>query len=216
VCPPCRRRGRVRFADHAPPSAVLVHWFVFRLALRQEAIKWSREKRAEVYTDALTEAKAEQEWVDWQRALAQRVPAEDLSREPDHRRESLERKRLGAPRAAYGREVNGAPQRLHGVVVGCLAAYRSVRPSWSGRSGTMGWPSSPTCHTECWRAGHSPVTGSRSNRPWPSTAPVVAPARRPQPWPPARSRTMAYDRPESLAAEWHSRGRRARVRRRSP
>ena len=47
-------------------SPLAVAWVVFRLALRQEAIKWSRERRAEVYVDALVEATAERDWVERQ------------------------------------------------------------------------------------------------------------------------------------------------------
>jgi hypothetical protein len=42
--------------------AVAVPWVTFRLALRQDQVRWLRERRADLYVDLLTEAHAEREW----------------------------------------------------------------------------------------------------------------------------------------------------------
>jgi hypothetical protein len=42
--------------------AAVVPWVTFRLALRQDQVRWLRERRAEVYVDLLTEAHAEHDY----------------------------------------------------------------------------------------------------------------------------------------------------------
>ena len=75
--------------------AVTVPWMAFRLALRQDAVRWLREKRAELYVDLLTEAYAEQQYFEYDMA-------DDETRErmgphfTDLRLPPLERARLGA------------------------------------------------------------------------------------------------------------------------
>jgi hypothetical protein len=44
--------------------AVTVPWQAFRLALRQDQARWLREQRAQLYADLLTEAYAEQQYVE--------------------------------------------------------------------------------------------------------------------------------------------------------
>jgi hypothetical protein len=80
----------------APASAVLVAWVAFRFALQQDARRWSRERRAEVYVDALVEASAEMDSMRGELAVRQGVDPADLGRFPDDHLPSLERKRLGA------------------------------------------------------------------------------------------------------------------------
>jgi hypothetical protein len=46
--------------------AVSVPWMTFRLALRQDQVRWLREQRAQLYADLLTEAYAEQQYFDYQ------------------------------------------------------------------------------------------------------------------------------------------------------
>jgi hypothetical protein len=75
--------------------AVSVPWMTFRLALRQDQVRWLREQRAQLYADLLTEAYAEQQYFDYQ-------IADDDTREQmrkyfvDLRLPPLERARLGA------------------------------------------------------------------------------------------------------------------------
>jgi hypothetical protein len=48
--------------------AVTVPWFTFRLALRQDHVRWIREQRSQLYVDMLTEAGAEQDWLEYRLA----------------------------------------------------------------------------------------------------------------------------------------------------
>jgi hypothetical protein len=86
--------------------AVVVPWMTFRLALRQDQARWLREQRAQLYVDLLTEAHAEQEYLDY-------AMADDETRErmrqywTDLRLAPLERARLGARGTIFGsRTVN--------------------------------------------------------------------------------------------------------------
>src|SRR6266545_8350407 len=75
--------------------AVSVPVMTFRLALRQDQVRWLREQRAQLYVDLLTEAYAEQQYFDYE-------IADDETRERmrryfvDLRLPPLERARLGA------------------------------------------------------------------------------------------------------------------------
>jgi len=74
--------------------AVVVPWLAFRMALRQDHTRWLREQRADVYVDLLTEAYAEQQWLEFEMAdedTRQHMAAhfQDLRLPP------LERARLG-------------------------------------------------------------------------------------------------------------------------
>lgn len=107
--------------------AVTVPTLAFRFTIRQEQTRWLREQRAQLYVDLLTEAYAEQQWLE-----RQLLADEDRERYgehfPDLRLPLLERARLGARANALGnREVNrrfmdlqrigfwaGFPNRLEG------------------------------------------------------------------------------------------------------
>lgn len=94
----------------------LTAWLTFRFATRQDAGRWSRDKRAEVYVEALTEASAEKDWVHRE---VSRVsdPHGNWSRLPDDRLGSFERRRLGARLAAFGTpEVVAAHQAFMAAV----------------------------------------------------------------------------------------------------
>jgi hypothetical protein len=76
---------------------------VYRLTLRQDAIRWLRERRAQLYVDLLTEAHAEQFYLAF-------VTSSDTAREQmreafaatDTRLPPLERARLGASGSVFG------------------------------------------------------------------------------------------------------------------
>ncbi len=75
----------------------------YRLTLRQDAIRWLRERRAQLYVDLLTEAHAEQAYLAF-------VTSSDQAREQmreafaatDTRLPPLERARLGARGSVFG------------------------------------------------------------------------------------------------------------------
>ena len=75
----------------------------YRLTLRQDAIRWLRERRAQLYVDLLTEAHAEQAYLAF-------VTSSDTAREQmreafaatDTRLPPLERARLGASGSVFG------------------------------------------------------------------------------------------------------------------
>jgi len=94
--------------------AVVVPWFTFRLALRQDRLRRLRDQRAELYVDLLTEAHAEKDFFEYD-------IADDASRELmsvhriDLRLPRLERARLGARGSIFSsKEVNRLFNRLQG------------------------------------------------------------------------------------------------------
>jgi hypothetical protein len=77
--------------------AVAVPVMTFHLALRQDAIRWLRERRAELYVDLLAEAHAEQQYLEFATADEEtRAAAQDHFTATDTRLPPLERARLGA------------------------------------------------------------------------------------------------------------------------
>jgi hypothetical protein len=81
--------------------AVTVPLVTFRLALRQDAARWLRERRADLYVDLLTEAQAEQNWLE--NRLAEEDAREMMAPHfVDTRLPRLERARLGSRFAIYG------------------------------------------------------------------------------------------------------------------
>jgi hypothetical protein len=77
--------------------AVAVPVMTFRLALRQDAIRWLREQRAQLYVDLLAEAHAEQQYLEFATADEEtREAARDHFTATDTRLSPLERARLGA------------------------------------------------------------------------------------------------------------------------
>jgi hypothetical protein len=77
--------------------AVAVPVMTFRLALRQDAIRWLRDRRAELYVDLLAEAHAEQQYLELATADEEtREAAQDHFTVTDTRLPPLERARLGA------------------------------------------------------------------------------------------------------------------------
>jgi hypothetical protein len=94
--------------------AVVVPWVTFRLALRQDQARWLREQRAQLYVDMLTEAYAEQKYLEY-------AIADDQTRErvrphfTDLRLPPVERARLGARGTIFAsRTVNKLFNRLQG------------------------------------------------------------------------------------------------------
>jgi hypothetical protein len=77
--------------------AVTVPVMTFRLALRQDAIRWLRERRADLYVDHLAEAHAERQYLEFAIADEEtRGAAQDRFTATDNRLLPLERARLGA------------------------------------------------------------------------------------------------------------------------
>jgi len=112
-------------AGLAVAAALTVPFLTFWLALRQDHIRWLRERRADVYIDTLAEAYAEKKWLEYDMA-------DDATREPyaphfvDLRLPPLERARLGARGNVFGSpEVNVLANRL-GAVGGL--GWRMDRP----------------------------------------------------------------------------------------
>jgi hypothetical protein len=60
-----RQCGRGRSAVIAAIIVLTVPWFTFRLALRQDDRRWLREQRTELYVDLLTEAYAEEQYLQY-------------------------------------------------------------------------------------------------------------------------------------------------------
>ena len=77
--------------------AVTVPVMTFRLALRQDAVRWLREQRAQLYVDLLAEAHAEQQYLEFAMADKEtRESAQGHFTATDTRLSPLERARLGA------------------------------------------------------------------------------------------------------------------------
>lgn len=76
---------------------------MYRLTLRQDAIRWLRERRAHVYVDLLTDAHAEQFYLSFltSSGLA-REQMREVFAETDTRLPPLERARLGARGSVFG------------------------------------------------------------------------------------------------------------------
>lgn len=92
--------------------AVVVPLVSFRLALRQDHSRWLREQRAQVYVDLLTEAYAEQQWIE--RDMEDEETRKRFgSHYTDLRLPPLERARLGVRATMYGsRTVNSLFNRI--------------------------------------------------------------------------------------------------------
>jgi hypothetical protein len=81
--------------------ALIVPLVTFRLALRQDEMRWLRERRAELYVDLLTEAVAERERLEY--ALADEETQKRAAQFfKDVRLPPLDRARLGARAAMVG------------------------------------------------------------------------------------------------------------------
>lgn len=77
--------------------AITVPAVTFRLALRQDAIRWLREQRTQLYVDLLAEAQAEQQYLEFATADEERrEAARPQFTATDTRLPPLERARLGA------------------------------------------------------------------------------------------------------------------------
>lgn len=94
--------------------ALTVPWMAFRLALRQDAARWLRERRADLYVDLLTEAHAEQNWLQY--AMADKeTQALAAAHFTDLRLSPVERARLGARGTIFAsKPVNVLFSRLMG------------------------------------------------------------------------------------------------------
>jgi len=95
--------------------AVVVPLVAFRLALRQDQVRWLRERRADTYVDMLTEAHAERQWFEYD-------TADDDTRArmseyfTDLRLPALERARLASSGTIFAsRDVNTLFNRMQGV-----------------------------------------------------------------------------------------------------
>lgn len=88
--------------------AVLVPWFTFRLALRQDHQRWLREQRTALYVDLLAEAHAEARYIMHATAEPEvRELAAELFKAIDTRLPPADRARLGARGSIFGsRAVN--------------------------------------------------------------------------------------------------------------
>ena len=86
----------------------------FRLALRQDQVRWLREQRAQLYVDLLTEAYAEQEYVLY--AVAGDETRERMRKHfTDLRLPPVKRARLGARGTIFvSKTVNSLFNRLEG------------------------------------------------------------------------------------------------------
>jgi len=95
--------------------AVVAPWFAFRLALRQDRARWLREQRLQLYVEMLTEAHAEQNWLEYH--LADDEIRESIGPfRPDMRLPPLARARLGARGSIIGsQDVNRAFNRMQAV-----------------------------------------------------------------------------------------------------
>jgi hypothetical protein len=75
----------------------------YRLTLRQDAIRWMRERRAQLYVDLLTEAHAEQFYLAFVTSSdTAREQMREVFAETDTRLPPLERARLGASGSVFG------------------------------------------------------------------------------------------------------------------
>jgi len=109
--------------------AVSVPWMTFRLALRQDQVRWLREQRAQLYADLLTEAYAEQQYFEYE--IADDETREHMRRHfADLRLPPLERARLGARGTIFAsRTVNRLFNRLQGEA---LNSAFIMRPQHEG------------------------------------------------------------------------------------
>src|SRR2546428_6525719 len=81
--------------------AIVVPWFTFRLALRQDRLRRLRDQRAQLYVDLLTEAHAEKEFFEFD--IADNETRELMSvHRTDLRLPPLERSRLGSRGTIFG------------------------------------------------------------------------------------------------------------------
>ncbi len=81
--------------------AVAVPWFTFRLAMRQDHVRWIREQRSELYVDMLAEAYAEQDWLKLETAPAH-IQESGRKFLTDKRLSPAERSRLAARGSIHG------------------------------------------------------------------------------------------------------------------
>lgn len=90
--------------------AIWVPWLAFRFALRQEQVRWLQEQRAQLYTDLLTEAYAEQQWLEYEMLADE---DRQRSRFVDLRLPPMERARLGTRANIFGsRHINRLFMRI--------------------------------------------------------------------------------------------------------
>lgn len=83
--------------------AVSVPWFTFRLALRQDQQRWLRKQRSQLYVDLLTEAYAEERYLEYVTAdPATQNRTKQLFKEIDVRLPPLERALLGSRASIFG------------------------------------------------------------------------------------------------------------------
>lgn len=105
-------------------SAVTVPFFTFRLALRQDHVRWIREQRAALYLDMLTEAYAEQEWLQLETA-SDRIQQRAREFFVDKRLPPAERARLGAKGMVFGsRAINQLFNQFSAEGLGLLLSSR--------------------------------------------------------------------------------------------
>jgi hypothetical protein len=104
--------------------AVIVPWVTFRLALRQDHVRWIRDQRATLYVDMLAEAYADQEWLQLETA-AEATQQRARKSFTDKRLPPMERARLGARGTVFGsRTVNQLFNQVSSEGLSLLLASR--------------------------------------------------------------------------------------------
>jgi hypothetical protein len=107
--------------------AVTVPLFAYRLALRQEHARWLRDRRAELYIDLLTEAYAEQQWL--QMSSADGEARERFSSHfPDLRLPPADRARLGTRGTMFG---SSTTNKLFNLLA-AEALWGTIKPRTGG------------------------------------------------------------------------------------
>jgi hypothetical protein len=101
---PSRDMWLDRLVDLGPiVVAIVVPWLTFQFALQQDERRSAREQRSQLYVDLLTEAYAEQQWVEGLH-LPEDDRAETEDAYPDLRLKPADRARLGARVNAFATE----------------------------------------------------------------------------------------------------------------
>jgi hypothetical protein len=84
--------------------AVTVPWMTFRLALRQDQIRWVREQRSQVYADLLTEACARQIFLEMETIPDDAAYETALESYTDTQLSAMEGQRMAARATIFGSE----------------------------------------------------------------------------------------------------------------
>jgi len=108
--------------------AVTIPWLTFRLAMRQDHVRWIREQRTELYVAMLAEAYAEREWLNLETAM----PETQERVRPfftDTRLPQAERAQLGARGSILGsRTVNRLSNQISALAFALLMDRTNPNP----------------------------------------------------------------------------------------